>query len=278
MAADGLPARAAGAVRKFLALIDDLDEAIDDKPLHEAMEFVIEHSGLKGHHGKDKSEKAEARLENLEELVSAARSYVPDEDDVADEITQFLTHTALEAGENQAGEWDDSVQLMTLHAAKGLEFPLVFLVGMEEGLFPHQRSIEDANGLEEERRLCYVGMTRAMRRLHLTHAELRRLHGSENLCAPSRFLREIPPQYLREVRPRVQVSRPVYRPSPAAVSGAADTGPDGVRLGQRVAHKKFGEGVVMAFEGDGARARIQVNFAAVGSKWLIAGFAKLQPL
>jgi DNA helicase-2/ATP-dependent DNA helicase PcrA len=279
LAAEALPARAASAVQKFLKLIDDLDGAIDGMPLHGAMEHVIEHSGLKAHHGKDKSEKGQARVENLEELVSAARGFLAVGDQAADEMTQFLSHVALEAGENQAGEWDESVQLMTLHSAKGLEFPLVFLVGMEEGLFPHQRSIEDASGLEEERRLCYVGMTRAMRKLHLSHAELRRLHGGENLCAPSRFLREIPADHLREVRPRVQISRPLYRPPAlsAGVTGGNGNG-TGVKLGQRVAHKKFGEGVVMAFEGDGARARVQVNFDALGSKWLIAGYAKLQPL
>lgn len=274
MTREGLSTRAAGAVRAFLELIDALDGKLTDAPLHEATEIIISDTGLKAHHGKDKSEKGEARVENLEELVSAARGFVADEEQPGDALTQFLAHAALEAGENQAGEWDDSVQLMTLHSAKGLEFPLVFLVGLEEGLFPHQRSIESPDGLEEERRLCYVGMTRAMRKLHLSSAELRRLHGSENLCAPSRFLREIPGEHLREVRPQARVSQPVFSGGLAN----SDAGPGGIGLGQRVAHKKFGEGVVLSFEGEGPRARVQVNFDGVGQKWLIAGYANLQPL
>jgi DNA helicase-2/ATP-dependent DNA helicase PcrA len=163
---------------------------------------------------------------------------------------------------------------MTLHAAKGLEFPLVFMVGLEEGLFPHQRAIEAEAGLEEERRLAYVGMTRAMAQLYLSHAEIRRLHGADNLCAPSRFLREIPSEYLREIRPRAGISQPVFQPKTASAAGQ---GAAGLSLGQRVGHKKFGEGTVLAFEGEGVRARIQVNFDTAGSKWLIAGYAKLEP-
>ncbi|MDT0633472.1 DNA helicase II [Spectribacter hydrogenooxidans] len=273
---EGLTGRAANAVRAFLTLIDELDTEVTDLDLREMTEVVIDRSGLKAHHGKDKSEKGEARVENLDELVSAARGFVADETEPGDALTQFLAHAALEAGENQAGEWDDCVQLMTLHAAKGLEFPQVFLVGLEEGLFPHQRSVEDPDGLEEERRLAYVGMTRAMQRLHLSHAELRRLHGSENLCAPSRFLREIPAEFLREIRPQAQVSRPMFDGRRGLIDTGA--GPDGLNLGQRVAHKKFGEGVVLSFEGEGARARVQVNFDGAGSKWLMAGYANLQPL
>ncbi|MEQ8799470.1 MAG: DNA helicase II [Salinisphaeraceae bacterium] len=276
LAREGLPGRAANAVRAFLTLIDALDAEVSDRDLREMTETVIDRSGLKAHHGKDKSEKGEARVENLDELVSAARGFVADETEPGDALTQFLAHAALEAGENQAGEWDDCVQLMTLHAAKGLEFPQVFLVGLEEGLFPHQRSVEDPDGLEEERRLAYVGMTRAMRRLHLSHAELRRLHGSENLCAPSRFLREIPAEFLREIRPQAQVSRPMFDGRRGLIDTGA--GPEGLNLGQRVAHKKFGEGVVLSFEGEGARARVQVNFDGAGSKWLMAGYANLQPI
>ena len=273
---EGLTGRAANAVRAFLTLIDELDTEVTDLDLREMTEVVIDRSGLKAHHGKDKSEKGEARVENLDELVSAARGFVADETEPGDALTQFLAHAALEAGENQAGEWDDCVQLMTLHAAKGLEFPQVFLVGLEEGLFPHQRSVEDPDGLEEERRLAYVGMTRAMQRLHLSHAELRRLHGSENLCAPSRFLREIPAEFLREIRPQAQVSRPMFDGRRGLIDTGA--GPEGLNLGQRVAHKKFGEGVVLSFEGEGARARVQVNFDGAGSKWLMAGYANLQPI
>ncbi len=275
LAENGLPARAGKMVMAFIELIDTLDAEIEGMALHEIAEKVIVTTGLKAHHGKGGDEKAEGRKENLDELVSAARAYAADDDDTMDEITQFLAYASLEAGENQAGEWDESVQLMTLHSAKGLEFPLVFMVGLEEGLFPHQRSVDDDNGLEEERRLCYVGMTRAMEKLHISHAEVRRLHGSENLCAPSRFLREIPADFLREVRPQAGISQPVFRPGSIAKSEQRAAG---LSLGQRVAHKKFGQGTVLAFEGDGARARIQVNFDGVGSKWLIAGYAKLDPV
>ncbi|MES1935058.1 DNA helicase II [Salinisphaera hydrothermalis] len=275
LAENGLAARAAKSVMNFIALIDELDASVEDMALHEATEHVIAVTDLKGHHGKGNDEKAEARKDNLDELVSAARAYTPDDDETMDEITQFLAYASLEAGEAQAGEWDDSVQLMTLHAAKGLEFPLVFMVGLEEGLFPHQRSVEDDNGLEEERRLAYVGMTRAMEKLNLSHAEVRRLHGQENLSAPSRFLREIPSEHLRETRPQAGISQPVFRPGPI---GRNEEKSGGLGLGQRVVHKKFGEGTVLAFEGDGARARIQVNFDRAGSKWLIAGYAKLDPI
>ncbi|MGB7757448.1 MAG: DNA helicase II [Salinisphaera sp.] len=271
----GLAARAAKSVMNFITLIDELDASAEDMALHEATEHVIAVTDLKGHHGKGNDEKAEGRKDNLDELVSAARAYTADDDETMDEITQFLAYASLEAGEAQAGEWDDSVQLMTLHAAKGLEFPLVFMVGLEEGLFPHQRSVEDDNGLEEERRLAYVGMTRAMEKLNISHAEVRRLHGQENLAAPSRFLREIPSEYLRETRPQAGISQPVFRPGPI---GRSEEKSGGLGLGQRVVHKKFGEGTVLAFEGDGARARIQVNFDGAGSKWLIAGYAKLDPI
>ncbi len=274
--ADGtLSGRAAKAVNGFIGLIDDLDNTIEGMALHEAAETVIRATDLKTHHGKGGDEKAESRKDNLDELVSAARAYTPEDDETMDEITQFLAYASLEAGENQAGEWDDSVQLMTLHSAKGLEFPLVFMVGMEEGLFPHQRSAEDENGLEEERRLAYVGMTRAMEKLYLSHAEVRRIHGSENLCAPSRFLREVPAEFLRETRPQAGIKQPVFRPGRI---GQNEEKAGGLKLGMRVVHKKFGEGTILAFEGDGARARIQVNFDDVGSKWLIAGYAKLDPI
>jgi DNA helicase-2/ATP-dependent DNA helicase PcrA len=190
-------------------------------------------------------------------------------------LDAFLAHAALEAGEGQAREWEDCVQLMSLHAAKGLEFPLIFLVGMEEGLFPHQRSLEEPGRLEEERRLCYVGMTRAMRRLYLSYAEVRRLHGAEHYTSPSRFLGEIPPELVNEVRAQPHLGRPWRAPAAALPS---NTAPAGMRLGQRVRHEKFGEGVVMSCEGRGEHARVQVNFQGAGSKWLVLAYAKLQPL
>jgi len=186
-----------------------------------------------------------------------------------------LAHAALEAGEGQGDKFEDCVQLMTLHSAKGLEFPLVFMTGMEEGLFPSQRSVDDITRLEEERRLCYVGMTRAMQQLYLTYAESRRLHGQENYPMPSRFIREIPSEFIQEVRLGTRVSRPV---SSAPKIRASDESVGGFKMGQRVNHAKFGDGVVLNHEGSGAQARVQVNFSSVGSKWLMLAYAKLEPL
>jgi DNA helicase-2/ATP-dependent DNA helicase PcrA len=166
------------------------------------------------------------------------------------------------------------VQLMTLHSAKGLEFPLVFICGLEDGLFPHERSSEDLEGLEEERRLCYVGMTRAKQELYLSYAESRRLHGMDNYGVPSRFLREIPADLLQEIRPRVQVSRPY---TTSARTYAQDM-PVGLALGQRVRHPSFGEGTVLDYEGSGAHARVQVNFSNAGAKWLVVAYANLVPV
>ncbi|HEU4602109.1 MAG TPA: 3'-5' exonuclease, partial [Steroidobacteraceae bacterium] len=187
----------------------------------------------------------------------------------------FLAHAVLESGEEQASQWEDSVQMMTLHSAKGLEFPVVFLCGMEDGLFPHQRSINDIDGLEEERRLCYVGTTRAMKQLYLTYAEQRRLHGIDSYGTPSRFIKEIPAELLEEIRPRIQISRPVYTARPSAMREEPQVG--GVRLGQRVRHGKFGEGVILDLEGQGSHARVQVNFERQGTKWLMLAYANLEP-
>ena len=218
-------------------------------------------------------------MENLEELVSAARGFDPEASDTdMPPLDAFLAHAALEAGEGQADAWEDCVQLMTLHSAKGLEFPLVFLCGMEDGLFPHQRSINDPGGLEEERRLCYVGTTRAMRQLYITHAEQRRLHGTDSFSLPSRFIAEIPTELVEEIRPRAQISRPVVSRRPDARPGRprASGGENGIRLGQRVRHGKFGEGVVLNCEGQGAHARVQVNFEGAGTKWLVLTYANLE--
>jgi DNA helicase-2/ATP-dependent DNA helicase PcrA len=195
--ADGqLKARAANAVATFVRLIETLQADCRGLPLHEQVEHALEGSGLLAMYKRERGEKAEMRVENLEELVNAARQFVNDSEDL-DALSAFLSHAALEAGEGQASEWDDCVQLMTLHSAKGLEFPLVFICGLEEGLFPHQHSIQEPGRLEEERRLCYVGMTRAMEQLYLTYAESRRLHGNETYTQPSRFISEIPEDTLR---------------------------------------------------------------------------------
>jgi DNA helicase-2/ATP-dependent DNA helicase PcrA len=234
---------------------------------------MLKASGLIEHHRREKADRGEARVENLEELVSAARGFMPEGAELAP-LEAFLANAALEAGEGQAHESEDGVQMMTLHNAKGLEFPVVFLTGLEEGLFPHQRSLADLEGLEEERRLCYVGMTRAMRQLYLSYAEQRRLHGIDSYGQVSRFVREVPEGLIEEVRPRVQVSRPIA----VGRFRAEETEVAGVRLGARVRHGKFGDGVILNVEGSGAHARVQVNFERQGTKWLMVQYANLQPL
>ena len=275
--------RATGALRGFVELIDELADGFHDIALPEQVEAAVEGSGLVEYYRREKIDRAQTRIENLEELVTAARQFVFDDDAEAesrDPLTAFLSHAALEAGEEQAGEWEDCVNLMTLHSAKGLEFPVVFLCGMEEGLFPHGRSSEDPGKLEEERRLCYVGMTRAKRKLCMSYAESRRLHGSDVYPMPSRFLRELPAERIEQVRLRGTVVSPAARiPSGRSTARApAHGGPDGLRLGQRVEHPKFGEGVVLMYEGQGSHARVQVNFKAVGSKWLVVAYANLAPV
>jgi len=277
---NAMPARAANSLRAYLELIEKLDEETSDLDLHEQSSLVIEASGLAEHFQKSKDGKGQDRIENLQELVNATRQYSQEEilDEQEEQLSlldAFLSHAALEAGEQQAGEYEDCVQLMTLHSAKGLEFPLVFIGGVEEGLFPHSMSAEDPERLEEERRLCYVGMTRAMQQLYLCYAETRRLHGSETYPLPSRFLREIPAEVTEEVRSRPAVSRPYSSPG-GSLSTAQEA--SGFRLGQRVSHAKFGMGTVLNAEGQGAAARVQVNFETAGPKWLVVSYANLQPL
>ena len=272
-----LPARATGALRQFLDLIDGLrerSEQRDDMELPALFQDVIEASGLPAHYQKDKDGKGVDRLENLEQLVEAARRYAAEaSDEEGDLLASFLAHAALEAGDVQADGSLDSVQLMTLHSAKGLEFEVVFITGVEEGLFPHNMSADDPARLEEERRLCYVGMTRAREQLYLTHAESRRLHGREEYPMPSRFLREVPPELLEEVRGG-GVSR--RGKAPMSATGAGQVAAGGFHLGQPVRHPKFGQGVVLNSEGTGAGARIQVNFESVGAKWLVLAYARLE--
>lgn len=264
-----LPARALGALEGFAVLINELDSGTDDLMLEEIAEHAIQSSGLVEFYKKEKGEKGQARIENLEELVSAAKQFVPEDEELSP-LQQFLDRAALDAGDTQADEHEDSVQLMTLHSAKGLEFPMVFLAGMEENLFPHRMSLEEPGRLEEERRLCYVGITRAMEKLTMTYAESRRLHGSETFNAPSRFVREIPAELLQEVRLRGTVTQPVSSLMQAQVP---DTD---LSLGQRVYHQVFGEGVVLNFEGRGNNARVEVSFDDEGSKWLVLQYANLQ--
>ncbi|OGI43481.1 MAG: hypothetical protein A2150_05170 [Candidatus Muproteobacteria bacterium RBG_16_64_11] len=266
-------ARASAAVQGFMGLIERLASETSGMILAEQVEYMLHASGLIDHYKKEKGDKGEMRVENLEELVSAARNYEHDGADGMEPLAAFLAHAALEAGEGEAEAWEDCVQLMSLHSAKGLEFPLVFLTGLEEGLFPHQRSSEDRARLEEERRLCYVGMTRAMQQLYLSHAEVRRLHGTERYTAPSRFLSEIPEELMTPVRaqPLLTAMQTVRHPGGATLLG-------NMRLGGRVRHEKFGEGVVVTLEGQGEHARVQVNFEKLGAKWLVLAYAKLQTL
>jgi DNA helicase-2/ATP-dependent DNA helicase PcrA len=269
---DALTARASNALRVFLEMIDALAAQIMDLQLHEQVEQVLDTSGLLVFHGNVKGEKAETRVENLKELVTAARNYYQDEEVEMDPLSAFLAHAALEAGEGQAEAWEDCVQLMSLHAAKGLEFPLVFLSGMEEGLFPSQHALNDPARLEEERRLCYVGMTRAMKQLYISYAEVRRLYGRENYTSPSRFLKEIPAEAIEEIRTRGGG----YQSAWQAQSTVDEASPaSGLSLGARVRHDKFGEGVVMNLEGKGEHTRVQVNFESAGIKWLVLSFARL---
>ncbi|MEF3193019.1 MAG: DNA helicase II, partial [Halothiobacillaceae bacterium] len=277
--ADGkLTGRAAGAIRGFVLGIDAMALAIEDLPLDQQVAHVAQASGLLEFYKKD-AERGEMRAENIEELISAARGFMLSEEDMAmglAPLEAFLGHAALEAGEAQGGAHQDCVQMMTLHAAKGLEFPLVFIVGLEEGLFPHQMSREDPSKLEEERRLAYVGITRAREQLVLTYAERRRLHGKDIYPEPSRFLGEIPNDLQRDVRPRAQVVRPMGLT--AQHMRAMDAHKSGLRLGQSVRHPIFGEGVIIGHEGSGPQARVHVNFGRQGSKWLVLAYAKLEPI
>ena len=285
-----MTARASNAVLSFLELIDELSLACGELELAEKAEHIVNHTGLIQHHEKEGGEKARARIENLEELVTAANNF--DDPDIDEDfdlksnafLSAFLDKAALDAGETQADESEDAVQLMTLHSAKGLEFHLVFLAGMEEGLFPHKMSMNNIAGLEEERRLCYVGITRARTKLYMSHAESRRLHGDVNLCRPSRFISEIPNELLDEIRMKSSVSRPSFGTTrigsrvSSKLSGDIEVPETDLSLGQRVVHGKFGEGVILNYEGQGPNARVQVNFDAVGSKWLVLSYAKLEVL
>ncbi|MBN8736994.1 MAG: DNA helicase II [Xanthomonadales bacterium] len=284
LAGGELNMRAKNALRGFMTLVDGLAKGSDDINLAEQIERTINQSGLRDYYERDSRGNAEARVENLDELVNVASRFEMTPEDIEaglSELSAFLAHAALEAGEGQGEAGTDCVQLMTLHSAKGLEFPVVFLVGLEDGLFPTQRSVEDPSRLEEERRLAYVGITRARERLVLCYAESRRQYGSETLQRPSRFLDELPAHLLTEVRPRAKISRPVY-PSSGHLQrarGHADLDDSlPVKLGQRVRHAKFGEGVVVTAEGSGAHTRIQVNFADAGPKWLVAAYANLTAL
>ncbi|PSW63820.1 DNA helicase II [Photobacterium leiognathi subsp. mandapamensis] len=274
-----LAGRAGNALRRFIELINALEDDTAELPMYQQTDEVIRNSGLRAMYEQEKGEKAQARIENLEELVTATRQFeIPEEAEDMSPLAAFLAHAALEAGDGQADDFEDAVQLMTMHSAKGLEFPVVFMVGVEEGMFPSSRTTEEVGRLEEERRLCYVGMTRAMQKLYITYAEMRRLYGKDNFHKPSRFIREIPEQFVEEVRMKAQVSRPASsgRFSQSQVNNNFNE--TGFNLGQRVEHPKFGEGTIINFEGSGAQSRVQVAFNGEGIKWLVTQYAKLTPM
>ena len=276
--AEQLKGRSAKTISSFINLIDQLEDDSTDLDLDQQTNFVIQHSGLKAMYQAEKGERAEQRIENLNELVTACQTFESDPELTEEQtpLTAFLTHAALESGESQADEFEAAVQLMTMHSAKGLEFPLVFIAGLEEGMFPSQQSVEEIGRLEEERRLCYVGMTRAMTKLYLCHAESRRIYGQEKHHKASRFLRELPEACVDEIRMQSQVTKPKSVGKFSNTFTLETFANSGFKLGQQVKHAKFGEGVVLNYEGSGAQSRIQVNFADVGSKWLVVEYANLQ--
>ncbi|MGB0668918.1 MAG: DNA helicase II, partial [Porticoccaceae bacterium] len=267
-----LAARATNAVAVFIELINEMSGQLDELPLFEQAENAIQQSGLIDMHRREKGERGQARVENLEELVNACRNFEPEDNDLP-VLPQFLDQVALDAGDRQADEDQDAVQLMTLHSAKGLEFPLVFLAGMEENLFPHKMSIDEPGRLEEERRLAYVGITRAMEKLYLTFAESRSIYGNETFNSVSRFVRDIPSEVIEEVRLQNNIARPT---SYAAGALQTDQGAaTGFSLGQQIMHNVYGEGVILNFEGNGPRARVHVSFEEAGTKILILASANL---
>jgi DNA helicase-2/ATP-dependent DNA helicase PcrA len=272
--------RARNAVNRFVSLIQMVAAGLQGRPLHEQVEHVVGHSGIREHYRREPGGKAVDRIENLDELINAARgfNFDPNQYGDMDRLDAFLSHAALEAGEGQGAAWQDCACLMTLHSAKGLEFPLVILAGMEEGLFPHSMSTQESGRLEEERRLCYVGITRARENLILSYAESRRQFGSIKYHPPSRFIGEIPSELLVEVRPRISISPSLGAWSEDVIDSPQKRVQSPLRIGQRVAHDGFGEGVVIEYEGQGRHARVQVRFKTAGMKWMMLEYAKLRPI
>ncbi|MBL0167180.1 MAG: exodeoxyribonuclease V subunit gamma [Propionivibrio sp.] len=286
-AAASLGGKAGTSVGAFIRLVEALRSETQNLPLPEIIDHIIEKSGLRQHYLGEKE--GQERLENLDELINAATNFLQEETDTSanqdDEpdggpLASFLAHASLEAGEHQAGEGQEAVQLMTVHAAKGLEFDVVFITGLEQGLFPHDNAAQERDGLEEERRLMYVAVTRARKRLYLSHAQTRMLHGQTRFCLPSLFLEELPEELLRRIgrTPAFAVKEPPYS---SGTSGTAYAEPvssaGGWRIGQNVRHARFGPGVIVSAEGRGPDARVQVNFGAQGMKWLALEYAKLTP-
>ena len=268
--------KAMGSINGFMLAFETLENEVADLSLKDLVDHTLKSSGLIEHHKKEPGEKGKTRVENLAELVSAAGEFFPVEEEDEDPLLKkFIDHAALDAGEGQAEDHESAVQLMTLHSAKGLEFSLVFITGFEEGLFPHRLSLEDPAELAEERRLCYVGMTRAMEKLNIVRAEMRNLHGMEVFNPESRFLREIPEELTDEVRVGGNIDRKTRRGKPQKSGEVPNTN---FELGQRVSHETFGEGVILNYEGEGPNARVEVNFGPNKTKWFMVSYAKLTPL
>jgi len=269
-------------IEGFIRLMDQLRNETRELPLPEIVDHVLSHSGMVQFYQNEsgaKQREAQERLENLNELINAATLFVYENED--DSLTAFLAHASLEAGEHQAGEQDDALHLMTVHSAKGLEFHTVFITGLEQGLFPHQNSIDTDGGLDEERRLMYVAITRARRRLYLSFAQSRMLHGQVNYGMASSFLRELPDELLHWLTPKVArrgALAPAFMPqrdAQIAATAQRNAATTGWSSGQAVFHSKFGEGMIVNLEGSGADARVQVNFRNAGVKWLALEYAKL---
>jgi len=272
-----LTGRAAKSIKAFIDLINQLEDDSVEMTLRSTTDFVINHSGLKAMYQTEKGERGQDRLDNLDQLLTAINDFVvPEEAEEMTPLNAFLSHAALESGDSQADEYEDAVQLMTMHSAKGLEFPMVFIVGVEEGMFPSQRTIEEPDKMEEERRLAYVGITRAMKKLVISYAESRRLYGQEKFHKPSRFIAEIPTDLVEEIRLTTKVSRPT--PNNRFNQSQQQFNQTGLTLGQRVNHAKFGEGVIINYEGSGAQSRVEVSFEQVGSKWLVVAYARLESI
>ena len=272
--------RGGAGLKDYLEFVVGCDLFIQENLLSELMELIIKETGLYAYHAKEPGEKGKTRTENLEELITATKNFeqsVTEKKSNKEIAESYLDIISLDSGDRQASEHDDAAQLMTMHSAKGLEFKLVLLTGLEESLFPHGRSMESASQLEEERRLCYVAITRAMEKLYITHAESRRLHGTDTFNPPSRFLREIPKDLIDEIRPRAQTNIPYNRKDFEEIKNEFEE-EIGISLGQKVQHNKFGEGIVLNYEGSGDSARVQVNFDNSGTKWLVMAYANLKKL
>jgi DNA helicase-2/ATP-dependent DNA helicase PcrA len=273
-----LTGRAANAIHGFLTLVNQLEDDSTEMSLRSMTDFVINHSGLKTMYLAEKGDRAQDRVDNLDQLLTAMNDFVmPEESEIEDmtPLTAFLSHAALEAGESQADEYEDAVQLMTMHSSKGLEFPLVFIAGVEEGMFPSQRTMEEPEKLEEERRLAYVGITRAMKKLYISYAESRRLYGQEKFHKPSRFLREIPEDLIEHIRLTTKISQPTTA-SNRVTKSAQTFNQTGLALGQNVNHAKFGNGIIVNYEGSDAQARVEVSFEDGNSRWLMVAYARLE--